>query len=360
MLDLARRAGYRSVRANDPGWVTSKIYPFLLINFPISDSAGIYKEALKVLIVTNLYPTSERPFISPFVKEQVEAMRELYPDMVIDVRVIEGERPRWAYLREILLLPAAVKKGRYDIVHAHFGLTLVSTLLVRTPLVITFHGSDLLVNPTKHVSRLLAPMASKVIVVSQKLSESLGYGDVIPCGIPVKNFTLPLCHENKPGPRIPGELKVLFPSNPTNKIKDYGLFQAVCKELERRGYKVEEVHLANINRAKVQEVYWNCDLMLLTSLSEGSPTVIKEALAAKLPFVSVDVGDVKEWSRLVEFGVVVPGREPKTIADMAISLLSRVKHRPSLDNSKCLEAMDIDNIARRIRRVYDEVLEARS
>jgi len=72
------------------------------------------------------------------------------------------------------------------------------------------------------------------------------------------------------------------------------------------------------------------------------------------------VGDVKEWARLVEFGVVVPGREPKTIADTVISLLSRVKHRPSLDNSKCLEAMDIDNIARRIRRVYDEVLKARS
>ncbi len=134
-------------------------------------------------------------------------MRELYPDMVIDVRVIEGERPRWAYLREILLLPDVVKKGRYDIVHAHFGLTLVSTLLVRAPLVITFHGSDLLVNPTKHVSRLLAPMAAKVIVVSQKLRESLGYGKVIPCGIRVKDFTLSVPHENKSSPRMPGKLK---------------------------------------------------------------------------------------------------------------------------------------------------------
>ena len=99
--------------------------------------------------------------------------------------------------------------------------------------------------------------------------------------------------------------------------------------------------------------------MLLTSLSEGSPTVIKEAIAAKLPFVSVDVGDVKEWAALVEFGVVVPDRDPKTIADAVIALLTRIKHRPLLDNSKCLEAMDIANIARRIRRVYDEVLEER-
>ena len=286
-------------------------------------------------------------------------MRELYPDMVIDVRVIEGERPRWAYLREILLLPAVVKKGRYDIVHAHFGLTLVSTLLVRAPLVITFHGSDLLVNPTKHVSRLLAPMAEKVIVVSQRLRESLGYGEVIPCGIRTQDFGLPSFHENKPSPRMPGALKVLFPSDPARGIKDYGLFQAVCQELERRGNKIEEVHLVNIDRAKVREIYWNCDVMLLTSLSEGSPTVIKEAIAAKLPFVSVDVGDVKEWAALVEFGVVVPDRDPKGISDAVTTLLPRIKHRALMDNSKCIEAMDLGNIARQVRRLYDQVLDGR-
>jgi len=315
---------------------------------------------LKVLIATNLYPTTERPFMSTFVKEQVESIRKCYPDLTIDVRVIEGERPRWAYLQEMLRLPAIVKKGRYDIVHAHFGLTLFSMLLVRVPVVVTFHGSDLLVNPTKQVSRLLAPMASKVIVVSQKLRESLGYGEVIPCGIPVKNFTLPLCHENKPGPRIPGELKVLFPSDPANKIKDYGLFQAVCRELERRGSKVEEVHLANIDRANVPAVYWNCDLMLLTSLSEGSPTVIKEAIAAKLPFVSVDVGDVKDWAARVDFGIVVPDRNPTTMANEVIKIVSRIKRRSALDNAKCIEAMDIANIASRIKRLYDQVLEERT
>jgi glycosyltransferase involved in cell wall biosynthesis len=182
---------------------------------------------------------------------------------------------------------------------------------------------------------------------------------VIPCGIPVQNFTLPLFLENKPSPRIPGEYKVLFPSNPARMVKNYALFQAVCQELERRGKKVKEVHLADIDRANVPEVYWNCDVMLLTSLSEGSPTVIKEAIAAKLPFVSVDVGDVKEWAGLVDFGVVVQDREPKTIADEVITLLDRIKHRPVLDNSKCLEAMDIAKIALRIRRLYGEVLEER-
>ncbi|RJR23041.1 MAG: glycosyltransferase [Nitrospiraceae bacterium] len=286
-------------------------------------------------------------------------MRETCPELTIDVRVIEGHRPRKEYLQEMLLLPAVVKRGGYDVVHAHFGLTLISLLFVRTPIVITFHGTDLLVNPTRYISRFLAPTASKVIVVAQRLRERLGYGEVIPCGIRVGDFTLPASCENKTGPSIPGRIRVLFPADPARKVKDYGLFQAVCQELERRGNKVEKVHLVNVDRVRVREVYWNSDIMLLTSLSEGSPTVIKEAIAAKLPFVSVDVGDVKEWEALVEFGVVVSDRNPMTIADNVISLLSRIKQRALLDNSKCVEAMDAAFAAKRIKRIYEELLEAR-
>ncbi len=314
---------------------------------------------MKVLIVTNLYPTLERPTRGIFVKEQVESMRKQFPDLTIDVHIIKGDRPKGEYLIEMLRLPAIVKKGRYDVIHAHFGPVLVSLLLVRVPVIITFHGSDLVVNRTKNVSRLLAPKAVKVIVVSHRLRECLGYGEVIPCGIPVKNFTMPWRYENSPSPKMPGKLTVLFPSNPGYRVKDYNLFEATCAELEMRGNQVRQVLLMNIGRENVPDLYWGCDVMLLTSSSEGSPTVIKEAIAAKLPFVSVDVGDVREWARLVEFGVVVPNREPKAIADAVIALLTRIKNRPSLDNSESLEAMDITNIARRVRRVYDEVLEER-
>ena len=295
--------------------------------------------------------------MSPFVKEQVESMRECYPDLTIDVRVIEGVMPKWAYLREIFLLPIAVKKGKYDIVHAHFGLTLISTLFVRVPVVITFHGSDLLVKPTKYVSRFLAPMASKVIVVAQNLKESLGYGEKIPCGIDTRKFLLPQKYGDKSAPSNSGKLKVLFPSDPGRKIKDYDLFKAICHELEKRGNKIEEVHLVNIDREKVQELYWECDLMLLTSISEGSPTVIKEAIAAKLPFVSVNVGDVKDWVAQIDFGIVVPDRESISIAEAVSTLLARIENRSLLDNSHCIETIDFANISLRIRRVYEQVLE---
>ncbi len=314
---------------------------------------------MRVLVVTNLYPTQDRPYICPFVKEQVESLRECYSDSVIDVRIIEGERPRWGYIRDIFLLPITVMRGKYDIVHAHFGLTLVSTLFVHIPVVITFHGSDLLINPTKHISKLLAPMASRAIVVSNKLKACLGYGDVIPCGIDVKRFLLPPDMAFKSSPKLPGELTVLFPSDPERPVKNYDLFLAVCKQLEMMGCKVKIVHLVNVERIKVPELYWNCDIMLLTSFSEGSPTVVKEAIAAKLPFVSVDVGDVREWADLVEFGAVASGIDPSSIARSVIDLLAKIDCRSLLDNAACLEAMDIENQAKRIMKIYNEVLERR-
>ena len=308
------------------------------------------------MVVTNLYPTRSRPYLSPFVKEQVESLRELYPDMVIDVRLIEGERPRWAYLKEIILLPIAVRRGKYDVVHAHFGLALISTLFVGKPIVVTFHGSDLLVSPTKYISRILARRASKVIVVAEGLRRVLGYGELVPCGIDTKKFSLPSSYAKVGYPKKANRLKVLFPSDPKRKIKDYNLYCKTCIELERCGYDVERVHLVNIDRQNVHNIFWESDLMLLTSLSEGSPTVIKEAIAAKLPFVSVDVGDVKSWAEKIDFGIVVVARNPKILAYAAKDLILRIRNREILDNSKCIENLDLQNVSKRIRQIYERVV----
>jgi teichuronic acid biosynthesis glycosyltransferase TuaC len=315
---------------------------------------------MKVLIVTNLYPSDDRPTWGTFVKEQVESLREFCPDLILDVFVIHSYRSDWEYLRAMRLLPGIIRRNEYDLVHAHFGLTLVSMLFIPTPpLVVTFHGSDILVSPAKYVSRLLAKKASRAIVVADKMRDELGYGDVIPCGIDVKTFSTPSDWSQKPGCADHRPCRILFPADPRNRIKGYGLFHTACLELKKKGYEVEEVHLVNVSREKVPEVYWNCDVMLLTSLSEGSPTVVKEAIAAKLPFVSVDVGDVSQWVKLIDFGEVVADRKPERIADAVSALLARTGDRALFDNSRCIETIDLKSVATRVKSLYDELLKDR-
>ena len=315
--------------------------------------------ALRILVVTLAYPHNDSPnsgVWGTFVKEQVDSLHKYCPELTIDVCLIPSYKSLLEYFRALLLLPGIIHRNGYDVVHAHFGLSLLSLIFASVPVIVTFHGSDLLASPVKYLSKLLARKATKCIVVAKKLRNELGYGEVIPCGIDIKQFSMPTSHFGCSSPRQSGCLRILFPSRPLNKVKDYSLFQAVCQELERRGNLVEQVHLTNIKRADIPEVFWNCDIMILTSHYEGSPTVIKEAIAAKLPFVSVDVGDVAEWAGLVEFGEVVADRDPKTITNAVITLLNRTKNRQLLDNSNCLVAMDIANIAIRVRREYDKML----
>ncbi|MCZ7545728.1 MAG: glycosyltransferase [Anaerolineae bacterium] len=69
-------------------------------------------------------------------------------------------------------------------------------------------------------------------------------------------------------------------------------------------------------------LYMNAaDALILTSASEGSPNVIKEAMACNLPIVSVDVGDVRQWLGRVTGCEIVPCDDPKTIASALERLL---------------------------------------
>ena len=314
---------------------------------------------MKILVVTNLYPTERKPQWGVFVKEQIDSLKKTFPDdLKIDVYLIDGSKSKWEYIKALFLLPGIFKKNKYDLIHVHYGLTLVSLLLVSAPIIVTFHGSDLLTRPVKYISKFLKCKIFYAIVVSKNLQKELGCGAIIPCGIDVNKFFIP---ESMMGKYFQKNnqnrhIKVLFPADPLVKVKNYPLFKKICDELEKRGKIVREIHLKNIPRDEVPSIYWESDVMLLTSLSEGSPTVIKEAIATKLPFVSVDVGDVREWTDLINFGVIEETRNPKRMAERAIKLLDITCTRGGLDNTMAIERMDITNTARRIKSVYDDVL----
>lgn len=249
----------------------------------------------KVLIVTNMYPNEENPNQGIFIKEQVDSIKKLAPDLEVDLLHIKGRDSIFNYLKAIFHVRRLVKEKKYNLIHAHYGLAgLVSIFQKRVPVICTFHGSDVLyVWWQKIISKALACFIKHSIAVSESIAKKLPTTrvSIIPCGVNISLFK-PIDKEES---RRKLNLKIrkkylLFPGNPKREVKNYPLFKKIL-ELLKKDFQVEEIILNGFKRTEVKYALNSADLVLITSKSEASNMVLKEALACNTPVVSIDVGD---------------------------------------------------------------------
>jgi glycosyltransferase involved in cell wall biosynthesis len=141
---------------------------------------------------------------------------------------------------------------------------------------------------------------------------------------------------------------VLFAANPDNPIKRYTLAKEAVALLKSRF----DVELVVVFRAPHEQMplYMNaCDVLILTSAHEGSPTVVKEALACNLPIVSVDVGDIRSQIERINGCVLCSDCSAETIASGLAEVLQvhdRIRSRSSIS------ALNSATIANQIINVY--------
>jgi teichuronic acid biosynthesis glycosyltransferase TuaC len=308
-----------------------------------------------VLVVTALYPHPADPAEGIFVRNQIASLATLDPNLRFEVLYLQGSG-MLRYVTGLWRTLAATLRNRYLLVHAHYGLAgLAAILRYRTPLVITLHGSDVNIPWQRRLTRAACRFAGAVIVVSDDLQALLGRpATVIAVGVDLKLFR----EMDRAGCRAqlgwPADAPiVLFPSDPARRIKRYDLFEAAVAELRARGRPVHVVTLAGSRYAyeDMPIVLNAANLVLLTSDTEGSPNVVKEALACNTPVVSVDAGDVAQRIGPVA-GCYLAARDPRDLADkMALALdgPARVAGRA--------QVRDVDEalIARRILDVYRQV-----
>jgi len=252
---------------------------------------------LRILVLTNMWPDEARPSFGIFVSEQVAALRRIPSVERVDVMFVDGDRSAWNYARGGGRLHRAVRRGSYDVVHAHWGLTgAVAVTQRRLPVVITFHGSDLAVKRWHRlVSRTAARFSAANICVSRAGLAFLGRpGEHIPCGVDRTVFR-PL--DRSAARRdfdVPDDaLALMFPGPPARKVKGYSRFEEVRDALIARVTNVHELRLDGIARADVPRLMAATDVIAMTSLSEGSPMAVMEALACGVPIVATDVVDVR-------------------------------------------------------------------
>src|SRR6476620_419783 len=173
-----------------------------------------------------MYPTKERPAFGPFVRDQVEALRRRGD---VDVELFAfGPGPR-ALARAALELRRRYAGERFDVVHAHFGLTAWPAVLSRLgPVVVTLHGNDLLVRRSYWATRAVLPFTALAATVSREFSRNLpGAGTsrrvaVLPVGIDVHRFRpIPRAETRARIGLDPDEPCLLFPHDPARPLKRF-------------------------------------------------------------------------------------------------------------------------------------------
>lgn len=331
---------------------------------------------LSVLAVTNMYPTPSAPASGTFVEQQVEGIRRTggadVEVLLID-RLGQGMK---AYGKVGQRVRAAIEASAPDVVHVMYGgvlADLVTRAAGAIPTVVSFCGSDLLGEPGNGAvrrlairygilaSRRAARRALAIVVKSRNLREALPEGLdprrvwTIPNGVDLERFR-PLdeaeCRAQLGWSPGPFPMHVLFPSHPGHPRKRHALARAAVERLRTAGTAVELHTLKGVPHAEVPVWINASDCVILTSTHEGSPNIVKEALACDRAVVSVDVGDVAERLEGIE-GCTVAAASPEALA-RGLDVVRRRGGR--VEGRRHVEDLSIERVGRRLLEVYRAVV----
>jgi len=331
---------------------------------------------VRVLIVTNMYPTAINPKAGTFIEQQITSLSKagLKHRIVLIDRANQGMNQ---YLKTVSIVRQACRDYNPDIVHVMYGgiLAAASTWAAYTicPRIVSFCGVDLLgANYGSRLYRLrtkLGVAASRfaakncegIIVKSRNLFMGLpeeidsSIVRIVPNGINLLRFKpmdRAVCRKQLGWDE--NTFTVLFSTtNPGNAKKRLILAEKAITLVKKRGYKIDLKGLNKVSHKEVPVWINASDVTLLTSMyDEGSPNIVKETLACNNPVVSLDVGDVKERIQNVS-GCQLTGEDPDEIAD---ALIRVINGKREIDGEKAMIGLSVEEIARKIINFYDLTL----
>jgi glycosyltransferase involved in cell wall biosynthesis len=303
-----------------------------------------------------MYPTPEMPAFGTFVHDQVEALRRA--GVEIDVLYINGRQSRWNYIRGFLRYWRQLRRGRYDLVHAHYVLTgIIARVQWGKRVVLTHHGVEALGYPRwqARLCKVMTPLCDAAIHVSEEVRRTLRDADgwVIPCGVDLDAFVpLPRDEARAQLGLPPSKRLILWAGEPWRPEKQFHLVERALPLVQRELPDAELVLLTNQPHHRVPVYMSACDALVLTSRYEGSPMVVKEAMACNLPVVSVPVGDVPEVIGGVP-GCLLTAPDP---ADIAAKLIAVLREPRRTDGRARIDHLRHDRVAERVLGVYTATL----
>lgn len=305
---------------------------------------------MKVLIVASY----NKGRFAPFIQEQAEALKKAGCEVVFFGLQGKG---LLGYLKNYPALKQKIRVLQPEIVHAHYGLSgLLANLQRGVPVITTYHGSDINDPKVLRLSKVAMRLSAWNIFVSSrtmKIAKPNKKYSLLPCGVDLTELQLTSKTEARKQMNLDLEKRyVLFAGAFDNAVKNVSLAKETVAKLTIE--PAELLELKGYSREEVTLLMCAADVLLMTSLTEGSPQVIKEAMACGCPIVSVDVGDVKERIAGLEGCFVAGTRTAGELANLLQQAIS-FDNKTSGRNRIVTDAMDNVLVAKKLIKVYEIV-----
>ena len=286
------------------------------------------------------------------VYEQGESIKNL--GVNVSYFLIHG-KGIFGYLKNVIKIKSYLRKNEIDIIHAHSGLIgMLVVISTFKKVVVTYHGTDINSKFERLLSGLASLRASLNIYVSDELLRKSIFkrrSFILPCGVNTNFF--------KPFDKIKARKKlnlneneriILFSSRFNNKNKNSSLAFDSIKKLN---YQINLQEIKDRTRKEVMLLVNASDFILKTSNYEGSPQIIKEALACNKPIISLDVGDVKNRIKSINNCFIVDNK-PKSIGEI-INFIYKNKIEYSNGRESMFE-ISLDVQAKKLVKKYKEII----
>ncbi|MEO7985875.1 MAG: glycosyltransferase family 4 protein [Gemmatimonadales bacterium] len=325
---------------------------------------------IRVLMITSDWPFPGPDATTHFIKRQAEFLQAA--GIGVQVFFFAGRKNPLRYLFAWARVRRRIKGEHFDLIHAQFGQSGLLGIPKWLPLVVTFRGSDLLGiisdatgrrtlpgRVSQWTSRFVARQADAVIVVAEHMKRFLPPGvaaTVLPSGLDLALFRpVPLAEARRRLGLPEDRYLVVFAGRPSQARKRFDLAKRAVDVL-RRSLPADLHVVWGVPHEEVPLHMSAGDVLLFTSRQEGSPNVVKEALACNLPVVSVRVADVPERLQGVAGCEVCDDERPEALA-AALERILLLRERSN--GREAVQSLDESLLTARLIVQYRSVLQSR-
>ncbi|MEO0281556.1 MAG: glycosyltransferase family 4 protein [candidate division WOR-3 bacterium] len=295
---------------------------------------------VKIFVPVRINPSIKEIFLIFFSKKREKILEKFkIKEQKNDFKLLKYPKVFSKHFDSFLIsfiLHLKTKDDRFDVIHSHTlfpdGFTgYILSRLKKIPFVVTIHGSDLMFINRRPLDKILVnyylKKSKKVIVVSEKMRKILKNDFKIENSIVIRNGIKEIFEITDQSKNLLFVGRLTYVKDPLILIDIFNEFLKIRKDFKLKivgdgplreqvlkridEYKIKDYvdFQGFVERIRMKDIYRKAFLTLITSKSEGFPTILFESFSSGVPVISFDVGGVKEVVKDYKTGFIVEKRD---------------------------------------------------